>query len=82
MPDTEQLHDHVESFDSFVELLESLDSEQYAHEWISATEGVGHQVEEVIDAEADELASHEIGALRLIWEAHHERRPAEETFVP
>ena len=71
MPDTEQLHETISRYDSFAELLESADDEQHAHELLSAVEGVGVQIREVIDTENDELAALEIGWLRLIWEAHH-----------
>ncbi|WP_232688580.1 hypothetical protein [Halobacterium zhouii] len=77
MPDTEQLHDTIGRYDSFAELLESADDEQHAHELLSAVEGVGVRIQEVIDTENDELAALEIGWLRLIWEVHHEEETLE-----
>jgi hypothetical protein len=73
MPDTEQLHDLFQDHDSFSELLKACDTEEQAFKLLSAVEGVGKQIEEVVQADCDDIGSLEVGWIRLLWEAHHEQ---------
>lgn len=71
---TDNVQNQFRTAESFLKLVDDLNSERDIHELLSAVEGTGREVEESLPGEYQRLSHREIGWFYLLYEAHDETR--------
>lgn len=76
MPDTRDLQEFINEHDSFEELAEKVDSERHSHELLTGVEGLGFEIDDVLEIDVEFLGAQELGWLWLVWEDLYDGDPS------
>lgn len=74
MTSSDEIHEVIIDYEEFEELLEKVDEYEAVISLQEAVRLHGESTAESFDFEPDEITNADIGWLRMLWEAHHERQ--------